>query len=115
MSEAKEFKKLLSATFVSQTGSHFLTLALAAFVFISSGSPTQSALIFVVSFLPSILVSAELGHWVDKKISRWLYARNELISILATLLCGLCIAYHLPLIFLCIILGLRSLFTFISR
>lgn len=115
MRQSREFKKLLAASFISQSGSHFLTLALAAFTLISSGSPVQSALVFVVSFLPSILVSAKLGHWVDGKISRWLIARNELVSIISTILCGLIIAYHLPLALLCIVLGFRSLLMFISR
>ena len=115
MHKSKEFKKLLAASFISQTGSHFLTLAIASFVLYTSGSPVQSALIFVVSFLPSILVSARLGHWVDGNISRWLIARNELISLFATLLSGVSIALQLPLVFLCIILGFRSLLMFISR
>ena len=115
MHKRSEFQKLLAASFISQTGSHFLTLALVAFVLYSSGSPVQSALIFVVSFLPSILVSAGLGNWVDRNISRWLIARNELLSIIATLLSGLSIALHMPLVLLCVILGFRSLLMFVSR
>ncbi len=115
MDSSKEFTKLLAASFISQTGSHFLTLAIAAFVLYTSGSPVQSALIFVVSFLPSILVSARLGHWVDENISRWFIARNELISVVATLLSGISIALHLPLVLLCMILGFRSLLMFIGR
>lgn len=115
MHKSREFQKLLAASFISQTGSHFLTLAIASFIFYTSGSPIKSALIFVVSFLPSILVSSRLGHWVDGNLSRWLIARNELISVFATLLAGLSIALHLPLAVLCVILGLRSLLTFISR
>jgi hypothetical protein len=115
MLESKEFKKLLAASFVSQTGSHFLTLALSAFILISTGSPVQSASVFVLSFLPSILVGAKLGHWVDQKISKWLIARNELISVIATLLCAICIQYHLPMLFLCVVLALRSILMFVSR
>ena len=110
-----EFRKLLLSSFISQSGSHFLTLALAAFILVSSGSPIQSALVFVVSYLPSILVSSQLGHWIDTKVSRWLLARNELISIVSTILCGLIVAYKLPLVLLCLVLGFRSLLMFISR
>jgi len=110
-----EFKKLLASSFISQAGSHFLTLALSAFILVSSGSLVQSGLIFVVAYLPSILVSTRLGHWVDTKISRWLLARNEFVSITSTVLCGLIVAYKLPLSLLCTVLGFRSLLMFISR
>lgn len=115
MDNRAEFNKLLMASFVSQSGSHFLTLALSAFVLVSSGSPTQSGLIFVVSYLPSILVSAKLGHWIDQRIGKLLLIRNELISILSTVICGLLVAYKAPIILLCLVLGFRSLLMFVGR
>lgn len=110
-----DFDKLLSASLISQTGSHFLTIALAAFVLISSGSPVQSALVFVLSFLPSIVVSARLGHWVDSSISKWLIARNEALAIVTSALCGVCIYFKLPLAALCVVLAARSVLIFITR
>lgn len=110
-----EFPKLLVASFISQTGSHFLTLALSAFVLMSTGSPVQSSLVFVLSFLPSILVSSRLGHWVDHKISKRLIVRNELISILATILCGLCIQLQLPMTLFWTVLAFRSMLMFVGR
>jgi len=115
MNNKREFYKLLVSSFVSQSGSHFLTLALSAFILVSSGSPIQAALVFVVSYFPSILVSSRLGHWVDTRLSRFLLARNELISIFSTVLCGVIIANKLPLVFLCIVLAMRSLLIFVTR
>ena len=115
MHHSSEFKRILAASFISQSGSHFLTLALAAYVFVSSGSAIQSALVFVVSFLPSILVSAQLGDWIDRKLSRLLMARNDLIATALSVLCGACIYYKMPLIVLCMVLGARSILTFTGR
>jgi dipeptide/tripeptide permease len=72
-------------------------------------------MVFVLSFLPSILVGARLGHWVDRHISKWLIARNELISIASTVLCGLCIHYQLPMPVLCAVLAIRSMLMFVGR
>ena len=110
-----EFIKILSASFISQSGSHILTLALATFVFISSGSPVKSSLVFVFAFFPSILVSSQLGSWIDRSISRSFLVYIEILSILASVLCGIVVFYKLPLSLLCIVLGLRSILTFTSR
>ncbi|MBI4371047.1 MAG: MFS transporter [Elusimicrobia bacterium] len=115
MNDAAEFRKLIAASFVSQTGSHFLTLALAAFVLLSTGSAVQSALVFVLSYLPSILAAPRLGHWVDCHVSKRLIATNELISIASTVLCGLCIEFRLPMAALCAVLALRSILLFVGR
>ena len=115
LNSKSEFRKLLAASFISQSGSHFLTIALSAFILMHSKSVVLASLVFVFSFLPSVLVSPKLGHWVDNKVSRWLIARNELISIVATILCGLCIYLDLPVGVLCVILGFRSILLFIGR
>lgn len=115
MHSRSEFAKLWAASFVSQSGSHFLTIALAGYVFATSGSIVKSALVFVLSYLPSVFFSAQLGNWIDLKLSRWLLARNELISIVASGLCGVCIAFQAPLVCLCVVIGLRSLLLFIAR
>lgn len=115
MHNQREFSKLLAASFISQTGSHFLTLALSAFILMTTGSPILSGLVFVVSFLPSILVGSVLGHWVDRNLSRALIARNELISIAASIACGACIYFRLPISVLCAILAVRSILMFIGR
>lgn len=111
----KDFRQLLFASFVSQAGSHFLTLSLAIFVLLTTKLPTKSAFVFILSFLPSILVSAKIGTWIDKKISRSLMCWNEIISILATMLVGVCVAFKLPLGFLCLTLGLRSILLFVNK
>jgi MFS family permease len=115
MSDRPEFNKLLAASFISQIGSYFLTIALAAFVLVSSGSPIQSAMIFVVTYLPSILVGAKVGTWIDASLSKGLLIRNEIFCVFLSALCGVCIAYHLPLYVLCIVLSLRSILMLIGR
>lgn len=112
---AFEFTRILGASFISQTGTHFLTIALAAYVFVSSGSTIQSALVFVVSFLPSILVSAELGDWIDRRLSRLLIVRNDLIAAALSALCGACIYFKMPLVLLCAALSVRSILSFTGR
>lgn len=115
MHHKSEFGRILAASFISQSGSHFLTIALAAYILISSGSAIQSALVFVLSFLPSILVSAQLGDWIDRNLSRLLMARNDVIATVLSVLCGACIHYKMPLVLLCVILGARSILTFTGR
>jgi hypothetical protein len=115
MNSRTEFTKLQLASFVSQSGSHFLTIALAAFVFAGSGSITKASLVFVLSFLPSVFFSSRLGGWIDRRLSKWLLARNELLSILTSVLCGLCLAYKAPLLILGAIIGARSLLLFVAR
>lgn len=115
MNDPREFSKLLAASFVSQTGSYFLTLALAAFILVTSGSPVKAALVFVLSYLPSILVAPVLGGWIDRRVSRRLIAANELASMAATVLCAACVKFELPIIALCLVLASRSILLFIGR
>lgn len=110
-----DFIKLLFASFISQCGSYLLTLYLATFVFISSGSPVKSSLVFIFAFLPSVLVSSQLGSWIDRSISRSFLIYIELLSIFTSALCGTIVAYKLPLFILCSALGIRSILTFTSR
>lgn len=115
MNSKREFLKLLLASFISQIGSHFLTISLSVFILMSTGSAVQSSLVFVCSFLPSVLIGPRVGKWVDENVSKWLIARNELVSIATTLLCGICIHFKLPIVCLCIVLGVRSILLFTSR
>lgn len=115
MSKQREFVKLLLASFISQTGSHFLTIALSGYIFVTSQSIVKASLVFVLSYFPSILVSGILGNWIDKSISRWLLARNELLSIITSAVCGLALFYRWPLVILCCALALRSLLLFVAR
>ena len=115
MQSRVEFSKLLLASFVSQSGSHFLTISLAAFVLLTSGSIVQSALVFVLSYVPSVFVSHRLGNWIDENLSRRLLAQNELLSILVSAACGLAIYFKVPLPILCLIIAIRSLLLFIAR
>jgi hypothetical protein len=110
-----EFIKLLIASFISQSGSHFLTIALAGFVFLRSGSIIKASLIFILSYLPSILVSAWIGDYIDRRLSRWLLACSDIFSIIISFLCGVCIALELPLALLCVLITLRSLLLFTAR
>lgn len=110
-----EFCKLLLASFISQTGSHFLTIALAGFVFTQSGSLTKASLIFILSYLPAIFVAAQIGHWIDCKLSRWLLVRNDVLAIIISALCGICVAFALPLGLLCGLVAVRSLLLFATR
>jgi hypothetical protein len=115
MQDRKEFIKLLIASFISQSGSHFLTIALAGFVFVRSGSIIKASFIFILSYLPSIIVAARIGDWIDRCLSRWLLVRNELLSIIISSLCGICIAFEVPIVILCTLIALRSLLLFTTR
>lgn len=115
MHNRKEFAKLLTASFISQTGSHFLTLAITAFVFASTGSVIKAALVFVFSYLPSVFVSASLGGWIDKHLSKGVLASNELISILCSGACGACLYFKPPMLCLITALSLRSILLFVSK
>lgn len=108
-----EFIKLQAASFVSQCGSHFLTLALSATIFAHTGSLVKGSAVFVLSYLPSVFFSSVLGSWIDSEISKPLIIGNEILAALASVLCGLSIA-HSTIAFCCA-LALRSLFLFSSR
>lgn len=109
------FARLLLAYFISQIGSHFLTLALASWVLLRTGSLVRASLVFVFSYLPPILVSARLGGWLDRRASRRLFITNELVSSGLSLLCGYCILASLSVAWLCTALAVRSIFGFTSR
>ena len=115
MRRDSEFVKLLAASFVSQTGSYFLTIALAGFVLAESGSVVAASLVFTLSYLPSIFVGSGLGDWLDRRLSRRLLVWNEAVAILISLLCGICIGLKLPLAFLCALVSLRSILLSITR
>ncbi len=111
----REFKRLLVAAFVSQTGSHFLTLSITAFVYLASDSAPKAAMVFVLSYLPSVLMSGTFGPWVDKRISRRFLIANEMVSIAASVACGLALWAKAPLFVLGFFIALRSLCLFTSR
>lgn len=115
MHKRGEFIKLLLAAFISQSGSHFLTLALSALVFAKTGSAIKASLIFVLSYLPSVFVSSTLGAWIDRAISKRLLIGNEALSIFVSILCGACVYFELPIGVLCVTVGVRSLLLFTSR
>ena len=115
MHKGGEFIKTLIAAFISQSGSHFLTIALSAMVFSQTGSAVKASLIFVLSYLPSVFVSSSLGGWIDRKISRTFLIRNEALAIVVSILCGACVYYELPIGALCSVVALRSLLLFTSR
>ena len=115
MQQRTEFIKLLTASFVSQSGSHLLTIALAGFILFNSGSITQASLVFILSYLPSIFVGGWAGARIDRHLSRRFLVRNEIISIAVSSLCGVCIMFGAPLVFLCVLIALRSLLLFTAR
>jgi len=115
MSGRHPFARLLSASFISQVGSYFLTLALVTFVYQKSGSIVRSSLVFVFSYLPAVLVSGYLGSILDRLISRRLLIINEAVSAAVSALCGLCLVLAAPLPVLCVVLSLRSVLLFVAR
>lgn len=115
MHNRKEFVKLLVAAFISQSGSHFLTIALAGYTLFISNSTVKASLIFVMSYLPSVFVSARLGDWIDRNLSRTLLVRNDAFSMLLSLLCGVCIWYQMPWAVLGALVSIRSLLLVISK
>lgn len=115
MRPLSEFQKLLAASFISQTGSHFLTLALASFVMATTGSLIQSSLVFIFSFLPAVFLSARLGGWIDRRIGRSVLIGNDITASILSLVCGICIATQAPLAILGLALAARSILLFVSR
>ncbi len=110
-----EFIKLWLAALISQSGSHFLTLALSAMVFAKTGSAVKGSLVFVLSYLPSVFVSSALGAWIDRAISKKLLIGNEALAIFVSILCGACVYFELPMGALCALVAVRSLLLFTSR
>lgn len=110
-----EFIKLWIAALISQSGSHFLTLALSAMVFAETGAAIKASLVFVLSYLPSVFVSSSLGAWIDRAISKKLLIGNEALAIFVSILCGACIYFELPISALCTLVAIRSLLLFTSR
>src|SRR5687768_1470350 len=110
----REAFKLMLAAFISQSGSHFLTLALSAFVLVASDSVVGASLVFVLSYLPSVVCSGRLGELVDRRLSKSFLVLNELFSALLSLACGACL-YYASLGWLCVALAARSLLLFPAR
>lgn len=115
MKARRDFLIFLSASFISQSGTHFLTLALASYIFMKTGSPIQAATVFVFSYLPSALFGARVGSWIDREVSRTFIVRNEIFSIVATVICALSVSQDLPIYLLCLILAGRSILGFTGR
>lgn len=116
MSDTKaEFGKLFFAAFISQIGSHLLTLSLAGYVYVQSKSPVWASLVFVVSFLPAVGMSAKIGALVDRRVSKRLIITTEMIAIGLSILCGYCINMNLGMYVLCVALAFRSVVTFTGR
>lgn len=112
---SRDFSLLLGASFISQVGGHFLTLALVASIFVRTGSLTKASLIFIFSFLPSVLAARPIGNLIDEKFGKGLYLTNEAISILVSILCGVVFALELPYPLLCLCIAFRSLFLNITK
>jgi hypothetical protein len=110
-----EFIKILISALISQSGSHFLTIALSAMVFSQTGSAVKASLIFVLTYLPSVFVSSPLGGWIDRTISKRFLAANEVLAIAISILCGACVYYEFPIGALCAAVAIRSLLLFTSR
>ena len=64
MKNTFEFIKIVLASFVSQSGSCFLTIAITAFILEATGSVTKASIIFAFSYLPSAINSAKLGSYI---------------------------------------------------
>lgn len=115
MRKLTPFHSLWSATFVSQTGAHLLTLALSAFLLSKTGSLLAATNVFVFSYLPGAIFSAHLGRLIDRKLSRKILVMNDLAALVLSLLCGWVVATGKPFFLLCVLLSLRSISTFFGR
>jgi hypothetical protein len=114
-SNRNEFLKLIAASFISQIGSHLLTLALAAHIMITTGDPVRSAEVFIASFLPSALVSKFSGKFIDRHISRQILIQTDICALIISVCCGHVIAQDSPKFTLIILLASRSILMFINR
>jgi MFS family permease len=110
----KEFLKILLGTFISQSGSYFMTLSLAAAFYILTNSVIGAATIMVLSYLPAVFVSGLVGNIVDKKLSRQMLVLLEVFSASISILCAVFLYYHYYIILL-ILLTLRSCLSFTTR
>ena len=115
MKKTSEFIKIVLASFASQSGSYFLTIAITAFVLESTGSLTKASIVFALTYLPSAINSAKLGSFLDRKLSKELLILNEILSIFATILCGIALYYQWNLAILCLFIALRAILTFIHK
>lgn len=110
-----ELKKIFTASFISQTGSHFLTLSLAGYLLASTGSIVEASLVFVLTFLPAIFVANNVGTFIDRNLSNSLLIYTDLLSLMVTALCGISLYYRTSLYSLGILLALRSILGFTTR
>lgn len=115
MKNTYEFIKLVLASFVSQSGSYFLTIAITAFILETTGSLTKASIVFALTYLPSAINSAKLGNFIDRKLSKELLIMNEVLSIFVTILCGIALYYQWSLVILCFFIALRAILTFVHK
>ena len=66
---------------------------------------TKASLVFALTYLPSAINSAKLGNFIDKKLSKELLILNEVLSIFATILCGIALYYQWNLAILCLFIA----------
>lgn len=115
MTNRSEFIKLQLASFISQIGSHFMTLSLSAYVYSLTHSPAKASIIFVLSYLPSVFVSSRFGQLIDQHLSKKLLVCTETAGILTSILCGLLVGSGLQMLALGVVLSIRSMLLFSSR
>ncbi|HEV7737935.1 MAG TPA: hypothetical protein VGO47_11265, partial [Chlamydiales bacterium] len=111
----REFKKLLLASFISQSGSHFMTLAIAFTVYaLSGGSMVKAALVMVFSYLPVIFLTKLAGSLIDRKLSVRMLLVFEASAAIVSVICG-ALVYFDQFIVLLPLLCARCLLTFATR
>lgn len=109
-----EFYKIFAASFISQSGSYFMTLSLAAATFVLTDSISGAAFVMVLSYLPAIFLSGKAGKQIDQKLSVKMLLFLELFSALTSVFCGFLLYYEQYLL-LIIPLCFRSYLTFATR
>lgn len=116
--QKKTLTQFLLAAFSIQCGNHFFSLALSAFILITTESVSSAALVMVFGFLPSAFFSNYLGQLIDRKFSKKFLYSVLLYSIIITIICGAIIKLDmgkLGLPILCLSLSVRCLISFMAR
>lgn len=76
---SRQFRRVITAEFISSVGTQMTTLALPWFVLVTSGSPARMGLVFVIQILPVPLLSMPAGLLV----ARWGARRVTIVGDLA--------------------------------
>ncbi|MFI6736573.1 MFS transporter [Nonomuraea sp. NPDC050451] len=87
-----DFRRLVGACALSLTGDWFAFVALSGFVYLNTGSPGWTALLFAINSLPGVLLFPLIGPLTDRFDRRRLRIACDLGSVVPV--GGLLIAFH---------------------